>query len=48
VSASAEKKKKEAARWAAAGWFDGPVGLAGPKGKKGCSFFFFFSFSNSF
>jgi hypothetical protein len=43
-----EEKEKEAVMWAAAGWFGGPAGLAGPKGKKGLFFFFFFSFSNSF
>jgi hypothetical protein len=42
VSASADKKKKEAVRWAAAGWFGGPAGLAGPKGGK-ISFFSFLS-----
>jgi hypothetical protein len=42
VSASAEKKKKEAVRWAAAGWFGGPAGLAGPKGGKISFFLFFF------
>jgi hypothetical protein len=40
VSATARKKKKEVARWAAAGWFDGPAGLAGLKGGK-VSFLFF-------
>jgi hypothetical protein len=30
-----EEKEKEAVRWAAAGWFGGPAGLAGPKGEKG-------------
>jgi hypothetical protein len=37
-----EEKEREAVRWAAAGWFGGPVGLAGPKGGK-ISFFLFFS-----
>jgi hypothetical protein len=46
VSASADKKKKEAVRWAAVGWFGGPAGLARPKGGK--ISLFFFSFSNSF
>jgi hypothetical protein len=47
VSASAERKEKGGTvRWAAAGWFGGPAGLAGPKGEKGL--LFFFSFSNSF
>jgi hypothetical protein len=43
VGVGGEKKKKEAVRWAAAGWFGGPAGLAGPKGGK-VSFFFFFFF----
>jgi hypothetical protein len=48
-----EEKEKEAVRWAAAGWFGGPAGLAGTKGGK-VSFFLFFKlllkqlfFSNS-
>jgi hypothetical protein len=40
-------KEKEAVRWAAAGWFGGPAGLAGPKGKKGL-FFFSFLFQTPF
>jgi hypothetical protein len=40
-----EEKENEAVRWAAAGWFGGPAGLAGPKGKKDLfSFFFLFFF----
>jgi hypothetical protein len=43
-----EEKESEAVRWAATGWFGGPVGLAGPKGGKISFFLFFSSFSNSF
>jgi hypothetical protein len=39
-----EEKGKEAVRWAAAGWFGGPAGLAGPKGEKGLLSFFLFFF----
>jgi hypothetical protein len=35
------EKEKGAVRWAAAGEFGGPAGLAGPKGEK-VSFFSFF------
>jgi hypothetical protein len=48
VSVSAEKKKRRAVRWAAAGRFGGPAGQAGPKGEKVSFSLFFFSFSNSF
>jgi hypothetical protein len=39
-----KEKEKEAVRWAAAGWFGGPAGLAGPKGEKGLLSFFLFFF----
>jgi hypothetical protein len=44
VSASAGKRKGGGLKWAAAGEFDGPAGLAGPKGEKVCFLFFLFFF----
>jgi hypothetical protein len=44
VSASAGKRKGEAVRWAAAGGFGGPAGLARPKGGKVIFSFFLFFF----
>jgi hypothetical protein len=44
----AEKKKRGAVRWAAAGWFGGSAGLAGPKGEKGLLSFFLFFFQTPF
>jgi hypothetical protein len=37
-----EEKEKEAVGWAAAGWFGGPAGLAGPKGERVIFLFFLF------
>jgi hypothetical protein len=48
VSASAGKRKGEAVRWAAAGGFGGPAGLARPKGGKVIFSFFAFLFQTLF